>query len=389
MPDINHALDWVQSHRALTVTAGVVLALAALTVIASQRWTSARERKLSARASIGFAVVQAGVAYVTITGVYGFWSHRLGASSIDAAGIAGIIEAVTWASVGMIFAHGAQEKSVGVGPAGNTFWSSVLGGGLMAVVGSPTIAAAIGRAAVVVIGANMWWLRIQMKTRRRPRTATKLLITPRQVMIRLGWLAADDTDVVQSPREWEVRRLTRAIRRKADGHGLTRWLGSRTIVRVMESGDAAMVRDAQGRFALQKILAEDLQPDSVSMKAAIEAARAVLYPPTPEPEVVAFAAVPEPVAVPEPAMRRPRPAPRPTVRAGPAANLRPDTVAATRKKADACDRAYDVLVNHGGLIDGKPITGKVLGAEFDMGEEWGRRCLTDARSRVALTTPVE
>lgn len=377
MPDINHVLAWFAAHRALGITGAALIGLVIIGAVTAQVVAGYRGRTLSARASLGFSVVQAGVAYVTITGVYEFWARRVGMPTVESAFIAGFIEAVTWAAVGMIFAHGATPNSHGTGPAGNVFWTSIIGGGLMAICGAPTFAVALGRIVVVTLGANMWWLRIRLKTRRPLRAATRFRITPRQVAIRLGWLAADDEDVVESSREWEIRRLTRAIRRKANGRGPTRWAGGRAIQRVMEAGDVDMVREAQGRYALQTILGDDLKPDSESMVQAIAAARAALYPPpAPEPAPVL---PPEQADPPAPVPARRRPAPSRTSAASAARN---DTANAAKVKAAAVEYAHSVIVLDGGLIDGRPISGRAVGSHFGMGEEWGRKCLVEARNQV-------
>lgn len=374
------ATEIYNTYRPAVYLAAGLAAVALLSLTGWQVWSAYHGRTFSARASLGFAVVQTGVAYVTITGVYGFWTHRVDLPPAEAALFAAFIEAVTWAAVGMIFAHGAEPGTTGAGPAGPLFWGSVVGGGVMAVVGSPSLAVATGRTVVVVLGAMMWHLRIRQRTRRATeRKATRWTITPRQLLLRSGWLIADDGDVVQSPWEWRVRQLARAVRRSADGNLLTRRLGQRAIQRVMESGDTQMVREARHRYALGRVLQDDLSPDSESMARSIEAARAALYPSTPPPPPDN----PEPSAPDksEPPKRRPA-GPRrtaPNSRTAAAMAARSDATAAQELRATAVSWAIDRLRT------GRILTGAAIAAEFDRSEEWGRKRLGEARDR--LYTP--
>jgi hypothetical protein len=183
---INAAAAWITAatgqltgHPAVTAVAAVTALLIVASLIVVQAVAARRGRGLTFRASVGFTVVQAGVAYVTITGVYQFWAHRVGMPWPEAALIAAFIEAVTWAAVSMIFVHGAKPGSTGTGEAGPLFWTAVVGGGMQAVIGAPTWPVALGRIVVVVIGANMWWLRIRLRTRPAvTRRRTRLTVTP-------------------------------------------------------------------------------------------------------------------------------------------------------------------------------------------------------------------
>lgn len=371
---IDQTIQAIQAHRTMATIGGIAAAVLILSLVAGQAWGAYRGRTLAVRASVGFAVVQTGVAYVTITGVYGFWAHAVGMPAAEAALIAVFIEAVTWAAVGMIFAYGAEEDSQGPGPAGALFWWSVAGGGVMAVLGSPSLAVAAGRAVVVALGGMMWHLRIRQRTRRAvARAATRLTVTPRQIMLRTGLLIADDADVIQTSYEWQVRQLARAVRRAAAGRPVSRWRGQRTIVRVMESGNAAMVRDAQSRYALARVLQDDLTDGSPSMTRAIEAARDLLYPQThPIPDT-------QPPIVPltRPTAHRSRPA----VRTAAATAARTDPASAATRKADAVRVAQQALASNTAL------TGKDLGDRFGLGEEWGRQRLIEARAATNGHTP--
>lgn len=382
MPDITVITAWVSDHRALAIAVAAVAAVIILSVVAAQVWAGYRGRTLSARASAFFGIVQAGVAYVTITGVYEFWAHRVDVPQWDAAGIAVIVEAVTWAAVADIYVHGAKPGSTGLGGSGGLFWAAILGGGTMAVIGSPSPAVAIGRTVVVALGAMMWHVRVRQRTNRDTQP-TRFAITPRTILLRAGILIPSDADVRQSSREWQVRTLTRAITRAAKTgwwQAAPRALGERTIRRVMEAGDAAMVKDAQARHALQHVLRTELSPTSASMSAAIDAAREALTP--------AVAVEPEPTTPPEPPkveVPKPRPVTRrtapdsPRTSAAAAARNDPATAEALREKAIA--EAVDALTA------GRPLTSKDWGVRYGKGEEWGRKCLIAARARLAPGDP--
>lgn len=383
MPDwVNTVAAWMDANRAIAVTVAVTLGLIVLSVAGSQVWAAYRGRSLTARASAGFAIVQAGVAYVTITGVYEFWAHRVDLPTWDAIGIALIIEAVTWAAVADIFVHGAGrdpagKPNTGLGRSGPLFWASVTGGGVMAVVGSVSGAVAVGRSVVVVLGATMWYVRIMQRTRRRDgqgRWANPVKTT----LLNWGWMISGDKDVTQTSREWDTRILARAIWQAAEGRRLGRTLGKRRIRRVLESGDVAMVQAAQQRYALQRLLRDELSPDTPSMAAAIEAVRAALTPPpTPEP-----APVPEPPTTPGNGAEAPPEPPRRQVSAR-KRRTPPDKPGgdATAVRERAVAAAVDDIRN------GAAPTGRTLGERFGYGDEWGRQRLTEARARIGSVVP--
>lgn len=382
---LTYVREFTADHQLAAILAGAVVALLLTSLVAAQIWAGYRGRSLSARASIGFAAVQAGVAFVTITGVYELWEEKVQVPQIEAALIATLIEAVTWAAVAMIFVHGSSEGTVGFGDAGPLFWMSVIGGGLMAIAGSSTLAIALARTVVVVLGANMWYLRLRQATRRPTTRKTKWTITPRQFVIRRGWLAADDGDVIHSSREWQVRTLARAIRRRDVGGPVAKWLGKRAIIQVMESGDADMVRQAQARYALARVLDDDLSTGSHSMTKAIEAAREALYPP-PVPDRPAAPSAPPAAAVTAPAER----APQADVPAEPVRTERPAqrTVAATAARSDRAQadqlkrRAVREALAALSADPPREITGKQLGEKFAMSPEWGRLRIVEARSQI-------
>lgn len=373
MPDwVDTVTAWMDTNRTVTITIAVALAVVVLSVVGAQAWAAYKGRSLSARASAGFAIVQAGVAYVTITGVYEFWAHKVNLPAWDAIGIAIIIEAVTWAAVADIFVHGATQGSVGLGRSGALFWAAVTGGGVMAVLGSPSVAVAVGRSVVVILGATMWYVRIMQKTRRR--TGQGRWANPvKAALLRWGWMIPADTDITQTPREWQTRALARAIWQAADGTRLSRRIGDRRIRRVLESGDPAMVKAAQQRYALQHLLRQELTPDSPSMAAAIDAVRAALAPPQAEDPTP----VPGPPIVPESEPKPPKPRPATRARKSPEKPAEDASTVRERAVAEAV----------GAIRNGSAPTGRALGERFGFGDEWGRQRLAEARTRIGSVVP--
>src|SRR5690606_6900176 len=124
------------------------VALLLLAALAVRQW---RRRDCSAKASLGFGLVQAGVTYAVVLGVYEFAAIRLGMPVVEAVVLAVIVEAATWVAVGLVASH-ARKGGVGFGPGGPFFWVAVLGGGTLAVAGSTSAATAVGRAVIVALG---------------------------------------------------------------------------------------------------------------------------------------------------------------------------------------------------------------------------------------------
>jgi hypothetical protein len=377
--EIDAITAWIGEHVAVSITIAAAVALAVLAAIGMQAWAAYRGRSLTARASAFFGVVQTGVAFVTITGVYEFWADVVKVNPVEAAGIAVFIEAVTWAAVADIFVHGADKTTTGIGRSGPLFWSAIVGGGLMAIIGSDDPGTAVGRTVVVALGAMMWHVRIRQRT--RPKAGQGRWANPfKTFALRQGWMIADDTDLTQTSREWQVRTLTRAINKVARSgrvHTITRMAGERTIRRVMEAGDAAMVRDARDRYALQEVLRKEITPTSTSMSAAIDAARLALYPPSAPPQGEEPPAPPPAEVAPKLRPKAPRRVPAPPApRTSAAAAARQDPEATEALRERATSEAMEALAK------GDALTSKGWGLKYGKGEEWGRQRLADARKRL-------
>lgn len=381
---------WVtaEPNRPYLIAGAIAAFLVAL--LGGKLFASLRSRDLSARANLGFAVVQGGFAYITITGTYDFWINRFDMPWAEAAIFAVIIEAAVWAAVGMIYVHGVgthiddsgrRVPNVGFGPAGPFFWLTIVGGGALAVLGSSSVSVALGRAIIVIVGANMWYLRLLQKTHRATtRQRSRWAWTPHEFLLWVGALRVTADDLDADDREWQVRRLARAIRWR-NGNRVAAWFGKRALTKRGESTTPDVLAEARARYAVTYVLNAEVSPDSEQMRTVIDAARQALAPQDPEPvtlpapapeperlnpEPVVPDVVPEPVVppAPKPPGNMPRRRPRPT----------PEDPAAKRARAE--DDAY------ARILSGQVVTSAAMGEAYGLGEEWGRQRIVAARARI-------
>jgi hypothetical protein len=264
--DVQSGKPWV-----LATAGALALILTALLLIAVLR--ALRGKNLNAKASIGFGVVQAGLAFITITGVYEFFHRLLDMPWVEAALLAVIIEGCMWAAVGMIYTYGKDRDEdgklrTGFGPAGPFFWITIVGGGLLAILGSETSPVAVGRIVVVVLGAYMWYLRLLQVTRRST-TPSKWRWTPRAFLLAIGAIVPGDEDVKNEAREWQVRKLARAIR-WANSRQPWRWLGERAIMRGVEQASEDVIAEARRKYAVLYVTRKQVKPTTPVMAALIE-----------------------------------------------------------------------------------------------------------------------
>lgn len=266
----NAAGGWIMAGAALGALVG--LGLVARLV---RRGLRVLVRMPDAKLHVGFAVVQAGVTSATVTGVYEFFGHVLGLPLVEALIIAVFIESTVWVAVGLIRRHrrrarGTDSDDGGLGPAGPFFWVSVAGGGALAVLGSSSLAAAIGRAIIVALGGYMWWLRIREWA---PATSTRSRWrwTPRRLLLALGAITPADDDIEDQSREWEVRRLARAIARVNDGGRLGRRIGRRTLARRSVEAGEELIDAAYRRYAAAHLAVRDAEVTSGRMRAVLRA----------------------------------------------------------------------------------------------------------------------
>lgn len=239
-----------------------------------------RSKDLNAKQVIGFGVVQAGVTFIVVTGVYGFFRSVLGMPIVEAGILAVFIEAATWGAVGFIYAHGksmvkgpdgVSRPATGFGEAGPFFWFSVAGGGALAVLGSQTSSVAIGRIVIVCFGGYMWYLQLLRVTRRSGKRS-RLRWTPKRLLLAMGAIEPADEDVENEAREWQIRRLAKAIR-----WSNSRWpwsyFGGRALVKRAETTTEDVLAEARRRWAAAHVLREHTRPGSAVMAAVIEAVK--------------------------------------------------------------------------------------------------------------------
>ncbi|MEU0155614.1 hypothetical protein [Micromonospora fulviviridis] len=275
--NVDKAWSWITDHptEMMWVGGGVGALVLALVVVWVVR--ALRGQDLNAKASIGFGVVQAGVAFITITGVYEFFRRTLNMPEVEAGLLAGFIEACVWAAVGMIYAHGkgttkdtdgVEHANEGFGPAGGFFWTTVTGGGLLAILGSENESVAVGRVVVVVLGSYMWYLRLLQVTTRTGKK-TRWRWTPKRAFLAMGAMAPEDDDVDDDNREWQVRQLARAIR-WSNGRWPFRWLGERSMVKRAETTQEDVLAEARRRWAAAHVMKTSAKPTSEVMRTVID-----------------------------------------------------------------------------------------------------------------------
>jgi hypothetical protein len=263
-PDLGRITDQINaiwdSYALLILLAGAVAA-----VVVAVLATRALLRR-GAKQVIGFGVVQAGVTVAVITGVHDFFYLRLNMPVSEAVILAIFIEAAVWGAVGFIVAH-ARRGGVGFGDAGPFFAFAQAGGGLLAVLGSTTAAAAIGRVVIVGFGAYMWYLQLlQVVTRTGKRSRWRW--TPKRLLLAVGAIAPEDADVEDEHREWQVRRLARAMR-WANARWPWSWLGGRALAHRAETTTADVLAEARRRFADAWVTRQQARVDSDTMAAVI------------------------------------------------------------------------------------------------------------------------
>jgi hypothetical protein len=410
---INEWSAWLTDHRIEAWTFGSIAALAILGVVVFEVTNRVRRSgKVNLKSAVGYGVVQVGMAYVTITGGYDFWRHVAHMPAFEAWAVAVIVESAQWWFIGRIFRYMSGHnddgtRHEGYGPAGPKFWSAVIGGGVLAVVGAAfapdgSLSLAVGRAVVVYIGSSMFDLLLRERVYWSDPDKdgrTTLLITPRRLAVKLGIIAAERRDLRDDDAEWTLRRMTRAIRWHNDGNALFKWMGTRSLRRSMEGGGSGLLRDATDRYAMTWVLVNEVNADSPTMATAIDRARQVLIRPvsgdvspntTEQPAPPAVDAGESPV-VPDPEPVAPPvvpPAPRPLPVAPPARPAAP-RVRQGGSNADAAalrEQAVEWAVDQ--LRNGVRLTAKAVGTQFTSGEEWGRQRLNEARSRVGEVTTV-
>ncbi len=268
---------WLRTTLAIGGAVLGVIAAVALVAIAIKIW---RGKSANFKKTLGFGVVQAGVTYAIVQGVYEFWRIRVGMPEHESAVQAVFFEAATWGAVGFIVAHGRKPGSVGFGDAAGFFWFTIAGGGALAVLGATDWKLATGRVVVVLFGAFMWYLQLRQVTR-RAEGKTRWRWTPERLWVALGAktpIAKDDQDR-DDERDWMVARIARAIR-WSNSRWVKGWrtplamFGGRSLTKLGEQTTPDVIAEARLRYAFAHVLVDQVAPDSEVMLATIEAVKA-------------------------------------------------------------------------------------------------------------------
>lgn len=415
---IEHAAQLVRDNQLEAWTIGSIAVLAVLAVVAYEVIGRVRGASRGVKELLGYGVVQVGMAYVTVTGGYDFWHHIAKMPTFEAAAVAVIVEASQWWFIARVFRYMAGRRAdgtpnVGYGPAGPKFWASVFGGGIIAVAGAFApgggVSLAIGRAVVVYIGASMWDLLLKEKVNADSRaTKTTFLLSPRRIAVMIGLMAAEERDLRADNREWTIRRMTRAIRWRNSRVPPFRWLGSRVLLKAMDTGDETLMPEATARYARGWVLTHEVSATSGTMSQAIDAARRVLtlvHPSGPVPPDTAGQPDPPPESVPDspPVPEESVPAePVPGVLPVPEGSVPSDTVGQDRTPPDTAGRPASSKRSAarpagskaeelreqarvwamGQMRAGRDVTAKDVQAVFGQGDEWCRLRRNEARERL-------
>ncbi len=261
--------------------AGAVIAVGIFGLILAVRYV--RNHDGGVKEIIGTGAVQTLVAFIIVTGVYAYCADVLDMPPFEA-GISSVgIIACIWAGAGRVISHGKKTGTVGWGPAGPFFWGAVTIGGLLAVLGSDSLAVAGGRAGLVILDAWLWSLQLGHFTRPNPDNRWKW--TPRRFLIAIGARAAADDDNFEDARQVRIARIATAMRRSNSFWPFS-WWGSRTLDRLGDKTAEDIVAEAIRRRASSRVLVTQAKTKSAVMLAAVDAVMeaqtaAILAPPPP------------------------------------------------------------------------------------------------------------
>jgi pyruvate/2-oxoglutarate dehydrogenase complex dihydrolipoamide acyltransferase (E2) component len=260
----------------LAIGAGaVVFALVAvvLLIVAIVRIVrGTRGAPANVKLQVGNAIVQAGVTWAVVTGVYAYFHGVLQVPEWEAVVFAVFLEAATWVTVGRIIAHGRGkndkgEPNTGLGPAGPFFWLFSILGGVLATMAGETPGAMIGRAVIVTFGTSLWYLTLLTYT--RPSGApSRFRWTPRRLLVAIGAVEPADQDVSNQHQEWQIRRLARAMR-WANSRPPMRWIGHHMLVARAEQTSETVIEAARRRYAVAHLLVDSIHPESEVMQRVI------------------------------------------------------------------------------------------------------------------------
>ncbi len=266
------------------VTAAVVAAIAVFAMLIS----AVRSQSYDVKLRLGFAVVQAGVAFGTLPGVYAFFLNLFELPEFESVLLSVVAEAAVWTTVGFVFSHlrslarrkgdGEEISDVDWGPAAQYFWLCQACVGAMAVLGSETDSMRLGRVTLAVLGISLWRLRFTVYIGAHfgavKVAPTRWRWTPRRLMYALGALEPKSSEMVDQNREWTVGRMAGAVARRNSKIRVVAWWGARSVARLSRGTSPDVIAEAQARVAAALALIESCTYTSPQMREAIAAAKA-------------------------------------------------------------------------------------------------------------------
>lgn len=188
-----------------------------------------KARGSSAKFGAGFVFVQAIQSFVLVTGVYEFWHRLLHMPQFEAGMLAVFIEAVTWMAAGAVRMHGDDDTASAdrAATAKRLFWTSLLGGGTLAVLAAHPAVVGVGRAVIVLVAAQSWsyllarWLH-------RDAEESHWIWSWNRILVALNLKTATKTDLKEHDERLQIARLTRALRWR-NSHQPWQWVGKRIL----------------------------------------------------------------------------------------------------------------------------------------------------------------
>lgn len=249
-------------HPALTAAAGLA-ALAVAALLARHIWRH-RYRCLFAAAML----ISLGL---TVDGMYHLATGPMGLHGPEA-----LLPAVFFESIGLFLAHKAEERLKSDHKSMGGYGPVVVGLGIfaafLAAFGGGNFATAAARWAAPVVVVAVWW--VVAHGGDTAATSGRFRWTPTQLLIAIGAIEPGDSDITDTNREWQIRRVARAIR-LANGGRLAKWWGGRLLVRRMETVTPGVLAEARVRAATGHVAARDAGWGSATMRRVIEQVSAV------------------------------------------------------------------------------------------------------------------
>jgi hypothetical protein len=264
-----HEIGWPQ----------VTASLAILATLAIGAWlTTNLARKIDSLVATTAAAMAVTMG-VTIEGAIRLATGRLHAHGIWIALPAVVSEIVFLAIAAHAIRH-ARHNPSRPNPYLTWLWRVAIISGAVVALGGDNPAECVARFAYALVGPLLLQLKLRPADVKTAAAKVKFLLTPRQLGIRLGWIAAEDRDVAEVSREYQTRRIVATayrIWRRRDAGPLGQWLRDRSKARAYRLAlvaDDAVVADAEDRILRAAGIVDSLDPDQIRARRKQEAASA-------------------------------------------------------------------------------------------------------------------